>query len=100
MLNVTFQCHVYSIGHSYEPIWTLYYPSTDRYLSTNNDDDRELIEEHGIHYYSGETIANITIPGTVENNTQLQCATLHQGVTEFSNPIEIIIVGKLIKSSS
>ena len=40
-------------------------------LITHNDDDRKLIEALGIHYYSEETIASITIPGTVENNTAL-----------------------------
>ena len=96
MLNVTFHCQVHSIEHSYELMWTLYYPSTDRYLSTHNDDDRELIEAHGIHYYSEGTAANIAIPGTMENNTQLWCTALHLGVTEFSDLIEIIIAGKFI----
>ena len=95
-LNITFNCQVHSIEHSYEPMWTLYYPSTGRYHSTHNDDDRELIEVHGIHYYSEGTVSNITIPGTVENNTQLWCTTLHAGVTEFSNLTEIIIAGKFI----
>jgi hypothetical protein len=76
-------------------MWTLHYPDSGRYLSTHNDDDRELLEEYGIYYYSGGTVANITIPGTVENNTRVWCTTLHNGVTEFSHPIEIIIAGKL-----
>ena len=95
MFNVTFQCQVNSTGHSYKPMWTLYYPDTDRFLSTHDDDDKEIIEEHGIDFYSGETVANITIPGTVENNrTLVHCTIFHNGVTEFSNQIEIIIAGK------
>ena len=76
-------------------MWTLHYPDTaDRYLSTHDDNDKAIIEEHGIHFYSGETVANITIPGTVENNrTQIWCTILDGGVTEFSDEIEIIIAG-------
>lgn len=99
MQNITFQCRVNSIGHSDKPMWTLHYPDTDQFLSTQDDNDKDIIEEHGIHYYSGETVANITIPGTVENNrTQVWCTTLHSGVTEFSDSIEIIIAGKLLHS--
>lgn len=95
MLNITIQCQVNSIDHSYKPIWKLHYPNIGRFLSTDNDIDKILLEEHGISFYSGETLANITIPGTVENNrTQIWCTTLHSGVTEFSDQIEIIIAGK------
>ena len=77
-------------------MWTIYYPNLNQYLSTHDDKDKQIIEDHGIYYYSGETAANITIPGTVENNrTQVWCTALHAGETKFSDQIEIIIPGKL-----
>lgn len=94
MLNVTFQCLVNSNGPTW---WTIHYLDTDQYLSTRDENDKTKFEERGIHYYSGDTDANITIPSIVENNrTLIRCATFHVGVTEFSGQIKLIIAGKFV----
>ena len=96
MLSATFHCRVKSTSHSYQPTWTVHYPDTERYLSTHDINDKVVLEEHGIRFYSEEIVANITIPGNVENNrTLVWCATIHNGMTEFSDQIEIIIAGMI-----
>ena len=96
MLSVTLNCRVKSTDHLYQPTWTVHYPDTERYLSTHNDNDKVVLEEHGIRFYSEETVANITILGNMENNrTLVWCATIHNGMTVFSDQIEIIIAGMI-----
>ena len=92
--NVTFQCTCIAGDFcTSPPFWSL--ENGGRLLVTNDNDDAIILAERGITYRSSGNSAVITIPDTVENNdTQIFCAGLISGGTEFSDPpIKLIIIG-------
>ena len=92
--NVTFQCTCIAGDFcTSPPFWSL--ENGGQLLVTNDNDDAIILAERGITYRSSGNSAVITIPDTVENNdTQIFCAGLIFGVTEFSDPpIKLIIIG-------
>jgi hypothetical protein len=95
MINATFQCTcIAGDVCTSPPFWSL--ENEGRYLVTNDADDAIILAERGITYSSSGTSALISIPDTVKNNnTQIFCAGLISGGTEFSDPpVKLIIIGK------
>lgn len=65
------------------------------YLSTQDDFDKKRLDQMGVIYKSEDTSTMLTIPVVAKNNfTEIWCAVLYEGVTEFSEPIILTIVGK------
>lgn len=95
MVNATFQCTcIAGDDCTSPPFWSL--ENEGRYFVTNDVDDAIILAERGITYSSSGTSALISIPDTVtNNNTQIHCAGLISGGTEFSDPpVKLIIIGK------
>jgi hypothetical protein len=88
--NVTFRCSLSDT--SLRPHWIVTFPDIDRNLSTMNIDDMRILIGRGVDYSS----SRINIPGVLENNsTLIRCATSSNGITEFSDPVQLTIDGEL-----
>ena len=96
MRNATFNCECTVGIDCSQPYWHI--ETNGATITTDDDRDTVKFAERGITFStsSDSTMAFISIPDTVENNnTMISCAALLFGGTEFSNQVELIIVGEL-----
>lgn len=91
MSNATFHCVCDECETP--PHWSL--ANEGQLLSTDSDSDRTTLAQRGITYSRSGTSAMISIPDTVENNnTRISCVGFISGGTDFSNQVEVIIIGE------
>ena len=96
MSNATFQCTCPDC--TTPPYWTM--ENQGRHLSTNDDADKVILAQRGIAYSSSANTTDISIPDKTENNnTLLICAAFQFGVTEFSDPVTLTIIGESVIDS-
>ena len=97
MSNAPFNCICNDTKEGQCPIslsWTI--QNNGKHLSTEDSDDRMILNQRGITYSSTSPSAVISIPDTVENNdTMIFCGGISSGETFFSNIVKLTIVGKL-----
>lgn len=96
--SAKFDCKVISTSHIFRPYWIIVVkdPNSDtaRYLSTQDEHDKAYLSQRGVLDHSDETTTNVTIPIVERNNgLEIYCAVFDDGVTEFSQPITIQIIG-------
>ena len=97
MSNAKFHCRVEDGVDIYRPYWSMKLPDYPLYLSTEDNDDRVILDRRGVLYHSDDTTTNITIPDLARNNgTHFWCLVFNGGRTEFGEKITINVIGRPI----
>ena len=94
--NITYNCSVQVDPMSDRILmqhWSLRFPDVPGSFSTMDFDNSVALQQRGITY--DELTSSLTVQPAVENNgTLLRCTVRPNGITEFSEPIQLTLAGK------